>query len=231
MPNIPNTSNALLLTWMEQHLAVWEAAGPAIGADPAALTAFESLVTNARKNFDAAGVSRLASKQATVAQNESFRDMKREASDLVNTIKSFIEQSGNNNLWATAGLEPPAPRGESPPPTSPFDLSATLDSEGNLLLKWKARQPQGLSNVIYSVRRAFNGSGTYTLLDTVGGKKFLDTSVPFGTTSVSYTVVAKHGTNFSAPSSSLTLQFGRAPGGGLSLVGETKQSPTNAKAA
>lgn len=206
---------------MEQHLDLWESAPPStLGLAPATVTAFASLVAQARKDFDSANAIRLASKQATVAQKESFRDMKREASDMVNTIKSFIEQSGNSGLWTTAGLEPPAPRGEAPPPNAPFQLSGTLDSEGNLILKWKASQPQGLSSVIYSVRRAFNNATTYTLLDTVGGKKFIDSTVPTGTTRVSYTVTAKHGTNVSAPSESLTMEFGRGQGGGLTLVRE-----------
>lgn len=224
MPNIPNTTNALLLAWMEQHVTLWQAAPATIGLAPSIVSAFGTLVAGARKDFDTANAIRLASKQATVAQQETFRDMKREASDLVNTVKSFIEQSGNANLWATAGLEPPAPRGETPPPNAPFQLGATLDSEGNLLLKWKASQPQGVSSVVYSVRRAFNNTGAFVLLDTVGGKKFLDTTVPTGTTSVSYTVTAKHGTNVSAPSESLTLRFGRAQGGGLSLVRDADQS-------
>gem|GEM_PF-755751 len=218
VPNIPNTSNSLLLAWMEQHADLWGVAPTTLGLSTQVVANFKGLVGESRTAFDSANAIRLASKQATVAQNEAFRDMKREASDLVSTIKSFIEQSGNTKLWADAGLEPPAPRGETPPPNAPYQLSGTLDSEGNLIVKWKATQPQGVSNVIYSIRRAFNNTGTYALIDTVGGKKFIDTTVPTGTTSVSYTITAKHGTNMSEPSESLTLRFGRNLGGGFTLV-------------
>jgi hypothetical protein len=227
MPNIPdNVTNAELLAWFEQHGNLWRNTTPPgiIGVSAAQIAAFNAIVAEARKDFDAAQSARLVSKQATVAQHEAFRDMRRSGGDLVNTIKSFIEQSGNTNLWATAGLEPPAPRGETPPPNAPYQLSATLDSEGNLNLKWKATQPQGVTGVVYFIKRALNGSGTYTQLDTVGEKKFTDSTVPVGTSSVAYVIIAKRGSQQSSPSESLTLRFGRAGGGGLTIVGTDRGS-------
>lgn len=222
MPNIPSSASlAELLAWMEQHADLWDNAPTSLGITPQMASSFNAVVGQARKDFDAANDARLASKQATVARTESFRTMRRNASDLVNTIKSFIEQSGNANLWAQAGLEPAAPRGTTPPPNAPTDLSATLDSEGNLNLKWKASQPRGVSGVVYFVKRALNNSGTFTQLDTVGEKKFTDSTVPSGATSVDYIVTAKRGGQQSAPSSTLSIRFGRGTGGGLTIVHDT----------
>lgn len=225
MPNIPSSASLTeLLAWMEQHSTIWATSPTAIGITPAMASAFAAIVESSRKDFDNANAQRLASKQATVARSESFRTMRREASDLVNTIKSFIEQSGNTALWAQAGLEPPAPRGTTPPPNAPTDLSATLDSEGNLNLKWKASQPRGVSGVVYFIKRSLNNSGTFTQLDTVGEKKFTDSTVPSGATSVDYIVTAKRGGQQSAPSSTLSIRFGRGTGGGLTIVHDTARA-------
>ena len=225
MPNIPsNASLTELLAWMEQHAGLWDNAPATIGITPQMASAFAAVVANARKDFDIANGARLNSKQATVARSESFRSMRRSAGDLVNTIKSFIEQSGNTNLWAQAGLEPAAPRGTTPPPNAPTNLAATLDSEGNLNLRWKASQPRGVSGVVYFIKRALSGSSTFTQLDTVGEKRFTDSTVPLGATSVDYIVTAKRGSQQSAPSSTLSIRFGRGAGGGLTIVHDTARA-------
>jgi hypothetical protein len=100
---------------------------------------------------------------------------------------------------------------------APFMLSASLDSQGDVIVKWKTSQPPGVSGVIHSVQRALDG-GAYVLLDSVGGKTFTDETVPVGTQSVSYTVKAKRGTQMSAWSEALTIRFGRVGGGGFAIT-------------
>lgn len=220
MPNIPDTSNALLLAWFEQHSALWQATPTAFGITAPIALALNAVIGQARKDFDSANAARLASKQATVTQNESFRDMRRDGGDVVNTIKAFIEQSGNTALWGQAGLEPPAPRGTTPPPTAAFELATNLDSEGNLTLTWKASQPRGVSGVVYFVRRSLNNAA-FVQINTVGEKVCIDTTIPQGTTSVAYNIVAKRGGDQSPLSETIQIRFGHAPGGGLTIVSET----------
>lgn len=220
MPNIPETTNALFLAWFEQHIEIWQAAPATFGITAPIASALATAIDNCRKDFDAANAARLASKQATVAQNEAFRTMRRDGSEVVNTIKAFIEASGNPALWGQAGLEPPAPRGTTPPPTAAYELSTNLDSEGNLTLKWKASQPRGVSGVVYFVRRSLNGAA-FTQLNTVGEKSCIDTSIPLGTASVAYNIIAKRGNDQSPLSETIQIRFGRAPGGTLTIVSET----------
>ena len=95
-------------------------------------------------------------------------------------------------------------------------------------MKWKTSQPAGLSGVVYSVRRSID-SGSYVLLDTVGGKTFTDETVPIGTQSVSYAIKAKRGSQASEWSEALTLRFGRV-GGGLTIT-STQTTPASVKLA
>jgi hypothetical protein len=135
---------------------------------------------------------------------------------------------GGPALWGQAGLEPDAAPGTAPDPTAPYQLTASLDSLGNVIVKWKTSQPPPphiVSGVIYSVQRAVNG-GSYVLLDSVGGKTFTDETVPIGTQSVSYTVKAKRGTQMSPWSEALTIRFGRVGGGGFAIT-STETAPVS----
>lgn len=221
MPNIPPQPKVDQITWFENHLPLWAATPTAFGTSAAAVTALTTVVKAARSAYSAAQSARDLSKAATTAETEAVATMLVPGRQIVNTMKSFIEASGNTALWGQSGLTPPAGPGVAPTPTAPYAMSATLDSEGNVLVKWKTSQPKGVSGVIYSVRRSIDG-GAYTLLDSVGEKKYTDESVPVGTVSVAYVVQAKRGRQFSNPSESLTIRFGRSTGGqGLTIASVT----------
>lgn len=220
--NIPPKPSVDQIVWFENHLPSWAAAPTTFGTTAAAVTALTTVVGNARKAYNSAQAARDASKAATTGETMAMSAMLSPGRAMVNTMKSFIEASGNTALWSQAGLEPPAAPGTAPDPTAPFMLSASLDSQGDVIVNWKASQPAGVSGVIYSVRRALDG-GDYVLLDSVGGKTFIDETVPVGTQSVSYTIKAKRGNQSSAWSEALTVRFGRV-GGGLSIM-STETSP------
>lgn len=215
MPNVPPQPKIDQITWFENHLPMW--ATPAdFGITAAQLTALSTAVTAARKAYDEAQAARIASKAATTTENQAVAAMLTNGRGLVNIMKSFIEDSGDSALWGQAGLEPNATAGTAPSPTAPYALSATIDSVGNVVIKWKTRQPAGVSGVIYSVQRAIDG-GSFVLLDSVGEKTFVDETLPVGTQSVSYIVKSKRGSQSSAWSEALILRFGRV-GGGLTIT-------------
>lgn len=83
-----------------------------------------------------------------------------------------------------------------------------------------------MSGVIYSVRRSID-SADFVLLDSVGGKEFVDETVPVGTQTVSYSVKAKRGSQSSGWSEALTIRFGRIGGGsgGAMFIASTETKP------
>ncbi len=217
MANVPPQPKIDQIVWFENHLPMWAAAPTAFGVTAAQVTALTTQVAAARKAYNDAQAARNASKAATTNEDTSVASMLVSGRALVNIMKSFIDNAHNPALWGQAGLEPDAGPGTAPDPTAPFKLSATLDSQGDVIVKWKTSQPAGVSGVIYSVQRALDG-GAYVLLDSVGGKTFTDETVPVGTQSVSYTVKAKRGTQASDWSEALTIRFGRVGGGGLAIT-------------
>lgn len=224
MGNIPD-KRLEQIVWFENHVPLWAAAPTTFGVTAAQVTTLDNAMKAARSAYTNAVNARQASKNATVALGEQTGTMLGSGRDLVNVIKAFIENSNNPALWSQAGLEPPAPPGTAPAPTAPYMLTGTLDSLGNVIVRWKASQPQGVFGVIYSVSRSIEtggGGSGFVLLDSVGEKEYIDEAVPEGTRSVSYIVRAKRGKQFSTPSESLTLRFGRA-GGGLTIVSQSSQ--------
>lgn len=222
MPNIPPQPKIDQIEWFETHIDAWLATPTAFGITQPIAEEVKNKTSAARAAYEAAVMAKQASKNAVNAQDEAVRAMLEVGRDTVNIMKSFIENSGNTALWGEAGLEPDAPRGTAPDPTSPFDLSAGLDSEGNVILRWKAAQPRGVFGVIYSVRRSLEG-GPFTLLDSVGEKEFVDDGITTGTMLVSYTVQAKRGRQVSPLSTALTIRFGHAAGGGMSIASMSEE--------
>lgn len=216
MPNIPPQPKLDQIVWFENHIPLWAAAPTTFGLNALQVTALQTLITNARKAYNDAQAARDASKAATTSETTSVASMLASGRAIVNIMKAFIENAHNPALWGQAGLEPDASGGTAPSPVPPYQLSASLDSQGDVIVHWKAAQPRGISGIIYSIRRSFDG-GAYTLLDSVGGKMFTDETVPVGTHSVSYAIQARRGTQMSEWSESLTVRFGRI-GGGLAIT-------------
>lgn len=217
MANIPPQPKVDQIVWFENHVPLWTAAPTTFGVTVAQCTAMDTATKSARSAYTAAVNAKQAAKNATVAQDMQVATMLNMGRDLVNVMKSFIANTNNAALWAQAGLEPNAAAGTAPDPVAPTALSATLDSQGNVIVKWKTSQPAGLSGVIYSVRRSIDG-GDYVLLDSVGGKTYTDETVPVGTQSVAYSIKAKRGSQASGWSEALTIRFGRVGGGGFAIT-------------
>lgn len=235
MANIPTYPKIKVIEWFEAHADTWSISPTTFGVTAGQITALSNAVSAARDAYTAAQNARMAAKAATILQDEQIGMMLEKGRDTVNVIKAFIENSNNPALWGQAGLEPPAPPGTAPSPVAPTQLSAGLDSQGNVIVRWRVTQPRGVSGVIYSVRRAIDG-GDFELLDSVGGKQFIDETVPVGTRSVTYAIKAKRGTTASGWSDALDIRFGRVGGGGgggsggLSIV-STSTTPASRLAA
>ena len=212
MGNVPSSPKIEQIVWFETRVGQWATTPTAFGLTAAEVTAFKTKLTEARVAYDAAQAAKTNAKKATLAQDEALRTMLDPGRDLVNSIKSFIEQSGNSALWSQAGITPDGPRGESPTPNPAFDLNASLDASGNVIVTWKTAQPKGVSGVIYTVRRSIDG-GPFVLLDSVGEKEFVDDTVMTGTTTVQYTVQCKRGRKTSVLSPALAIRFGQQGGG------------------
>ena len=185
-------------------------------------------LTNAAKSLNTAEQARAASQGATSMLHADAQVLRNAAADIVRTVRTFAKNTDNPGVYGLADVAPPQPRSASAlPPGQPSDIRANVNSDGSLTLTWKSNNPSGVSNVVYKVQRAFNGSNNYTLLDTVGERTFADMTIPFGTTSVSYIITGKRGSQTGPMSNTFTAQFGSVSGGGGLTIVATQSAPAS----
>lgn len=219
--NLPKTIPDLL-SWAQTHDSLWQTNQTLIGLSSAQVTAFKGLVSSFNTAFDAAEAARLASKNATETLHASVSNIRATGGAYVNLIKAYAETTHNTNVYTLAGVSPDDPAGTVPAPIPPEAITATVNADGSLTLKWKVGQPDGVTSVQYLVSRRLTNAGTFALVGSVGAvKTFVDATLPFGVDSVQYIITPKRGDVLGAQSSIFTLQFGVAGGGGVSGSGLT----------
>jgi hypothetical protein len=204
------------LTWCENHGPVWNTNATNLGLTVAEVQAFMVLVTEARQAWAAKEAAYDAARAATVVSQDTVRDARREAAELLRDIKAFAEaQSKPATVYALAQIPPPAAPTPAPPPAQPTDLSVTIEpGSGALTLRWKAKNPAGTSGTGYIIRRKAAGEIAFSFVGVTGTKFFTDDTFQAGPDSVEYTVQGtRAGVN--GPASNVFLvRFGAGGGDG-----------------
>ena len=205
-----------LVQWCQTHAALWTTAPTAIGLTAAQVLAFKNLATLAADKVAALDLARSTALAATKTADGVADELRTEASDLVQAIRSYAANTDNTSVYQTAQIPPPAPRGTVPPPGRPTDFKTTINPGGTLTLDWKCKNPAG-GTVIYRVERQLPSETTLALLDVTGDKFYTDETLPFGVDEVVYKVTAQRGTVFGPSSQIIQVRFGSLPGGGRAV--------------
>ncbi|HEV7298826.1 MAG TPA: hypothetical protein VGN72_05625 [Tepidisphaeraceae bacterium] len=91
-------------------------------------------------------------------------------------------------------------------PGTPSNFKVSLGADGSLELSWKCRNP-GASGTMYRVDRKIGSSGEFEYIGGVGGKRFVDPTVPAGTSQLTYRVQGVRSTAVGA-SAQFNVNFG-----------------------
>ena len=187
-----------------------------MGLSAPAVAAFKTLTQTARASFDAAEAARNAARSATLTQDSDLDGAYDSCSDLIRIIRAYAESQANpNTVYAAADIPGPATPQPALPPGTCNTYSATILDGGSLQVNWKCTNPPGTNGVVYEVRRRL-GLGEYTFIGAVGTKKFIDNTLPAGSSNVSYQVTGTRG-NLRGISTSFNVTFG-VGGGGLTIA-------------
>jgi hypothetical protein len=227
MSTVPSDPRQLI-TFCTAHKETWVTNQALIGVSASQNTALSDALMEASKALDSANAARAASKGATTTLLATSAKLRTAAADLVRTVQTFAKNNDNPAVYGLADIPAPKPRSQTaPPPGQPGDIRATVNSNGSLTLNWKSNNPSGVSNVVYKIQRSLNGDQNFTLLDTTGGgeRTFTDSTIPMGTTSVSYIITGKRGKQVGPMSETFTARFGTTGGGGMFLA-STSTSPS-----
>ena len=96
---------------------------------------------------------------------------------------------------------------------TPTDFKVSLSQGGALTLKWKCPNPAGSAGTIYQVARRLGATGSFTFIGGSGTRKFIDQTLPTGSSSITYRIVAVRSTA-QGPEALFTVNFGVSAGGG-----------------
>ncbi len=210
MPVLPRT-RLDKIEWFEQRLDPqhgWLADPGAIGLTAQQVADLADRVAAARAAYDAAQQARNASLSATAAFHAITGDMEGDGRDLIATVKAFAETTDDPGVYARADVPPPAEPTPAGPPAPPTSVTGTITSDGAVRLRWKGTLSH---RTFYEIFRRLDGEATWTVLDSVGEKAYLDASVPPGTSGVQYRVRAKRGRHTSAANDPIRLRLGVEP--------------------
>ncbi len=92
------------------------------------------------------------------------------------------------------GLSVRAKRSPQGAPGTPERFGLSLLGNGCVELHWKCKNPRGSTGTMYHVYRQINDEPDYTFLQSVGTKRFTDTTLPEGATNIRYRVQAVRST-------------------------------------
>jgi hypothetical protein len=214
---------AAFLTWCEAHVQIWQSNAANIGLTSAQATAFKNLVNAQRTLATAQQEAKDAALAATLLANEGDSETRQLTSDLVRSIRAFAINSDNPNVYALAQIPAPSTGQPIAPPGQPTDFKVELNSDGSVTLKWKAKHPEGSTNVIYFVQRKLITEDAFRLVGASGERSYQDDSLPIGIDCATYIITSQRGNVQGQPSRQLTVTFGSG-GPGLQVQGRTSVS-------
>lgn len=222
MGTYPTSPRSDFLAWCQAHALVFQSNAAAIGITAGQATAFKAAAQAAADAATAQFTAKEAAKSATQIVSTKFNDLEASAAELVRTIRTFAENTHNPGVYAIAQIPPPATPTPLPDPAQPVNVKAELEATtGSITLRWKCTQPEGAAGTSYLVRRKTPAQAEFAFLGVTGGKKFIDDTLTAGPDSVSYTVQAQRADASGPVSDILTVNFGRSPGGQLTITSET----------
>ena len=208
-------------------VAPWTTNATAIGTTTAAVTAMDAKVVAAQAKLAAKIAAHETAKNATAALDNAVDALIDAGMDIVRQIRAKAEIDGND-VYELAEIPAPATPGPIGPLGTPTEFSATFDGAGGLEIKWKCTNPKNSGGTVYQVWRRIGGVGEVVFLANAGEKKFLDTTIPAGSSQVTYQIRAIRSTSAGA-SAQFNVNFGMSSGG--PMVASVVQTPVEPKMA
>lgn len=206
-------SNEAKINYFASKNTPWSANAVAIGTTTGAVTALATKVSTAQARLAAVTAAREASKNATAEFNAAVRDMAAAGADIIRQIRAKAGIDGDG-VYFLAEIPAPATPSPVPAPGTPTAFTATLNTDGSLILKWKCANPAGAVGTMYQVcrRTGAEGQGGFEAIGGTGAKRFIDDTVPSGVPAVTYQITAMRSTAQGLPGE-FTVNFGVSAGG------------------
>ena len=199
------------IDFYENHVAPWTTNATAIGTTTAIVTDLQTKAQAARDALTAKQQAYQTAKTATETLKNAVNAMSDAGAGILAQIRGMAKNSGNPNVYTLAEIPGPATPAPIAPPGQPTDFKVSLDGNGNVIITFKADNPAGAQGPIYRVYRTIEGQ-PQTYLGDIGGRKFIDTTLPAGATLVTYAIQGVRSTAV-GPWGNFVVKFGTNAGG------------------
>lgn len=169
----------------EQHVTPFTDNTVAIGSSAPVVADFTAKTAAARAAYTAQRDAVNAMKNATIEMHLALDAMWDSMSEIVKQVSAKAASAGDG-VYALASLPAPKVPGPAGNPGKPYNFKATLMEDGSLDLGWKCVNPA--PGTIYQVWRRIGGTGAFTYCGATGNKNFLDSTIPAGSSAVTYQI-------------------------------------------
>lgn len=196
------TADGPLNSQLQSFKETAEANDAALGLDAAALQTMTTLYSAFSTALAAADTAKAASKAATTAKNTAKRLARANVSSWAKIWRA--DENISDELLNELMLPPHNTPGQHTAPTTPTDVTASLNNESVITLKWKRNG--NTSGTIFSIEAAEDGSGPWTMLDATTKTKFSTQGTP-GTTQW-FRIIAKRDGMSATPTNPISVWTG-----------------------
>lgn len=210
------------ISFCQAHLQWWADNASAIGTTPEQVAALAAKTAAARAAHRAQLEAQSVAQAATAALQHALDVMTRDASVIVMQIRTQAAIEGES-VYALAKIAASAKPSPIAEPGEPYGFRLELQQIGTLLINWKCHNPRGAGSTIYQVYRQIGGAGKFEYLGATGKKKYLDTTIPAGTSMVAYQIRAMRSTKV-GPWAQFNVNFGMDGSMGEAMLARMREA-------
>lgn len=177
------------ISFYQSKIAPWTTNATAIGTTSSNVANLGTLTTAAQTAMDAQTTAEAAFRSSVAAANSAISAMDTAGADIISAIRTKARTDGDG-VYTLAQIPAPATPSPVGAPGEPSNFKVELQNNGALTLTWKCKNPANSTGTTYQVWRRIAGTNDLAFLGVTGERKFVDSTVPAGTTQATYQVQA-----------------------------------------
>ncbi|MGN6504406.1 MAG: hypothetical protein ACTHM6_02470 [Tepidisphaeraceae bacterium] len=213
-----NSKDAELVIASDVFSTVINESAAAYGLTAAMAAAYGAINDNFKSAVSVAENPATRTSGNIAARNAARAELRRMAANLCNIINSTPTVTDKMKLDAgVSGRAKPSERGA---PGAAYAFKVGLEPTGALGFAWKCKNPPGVSSTTYNVFRRTAQDQEATFLGTTGTRKFVDATLPAGSSSVTYQVQGIRST-VAGPWAQVTVNIGTGGQNGVMSITES----------
>ena len=217
---------AQLYTGSQTFSDLINAAATSYGLTTAQALSYQTLNDDFAAKYLLAQAPETRTKGAVQARNDAKLLLIQKAAELAKIVEAT--PAVTNQQKVDLGLSVRATPSPMPPPGTPSNFRVELLGDGSVKSTWRANNPTGMSGVTYQVWRRFGSEGEFSFAGASGEKKFIDSTIPAGTSQVQYQVRGIRPTS-AGEWAQFNVNFGMSTSG--AMMASVVQTPVEPKLA